>query len=322
MVYKRQLLATLSCAEQSTLTIRFALQMTCDKTQIENNLRLHVDRLAGLIGPRHLQKPKTIDATIGYIEGQWTGICYENSREYYDALGDQATNLIVEQRGTTRADEIIVLGAHYDTVYVTPGADDNASAVAVLLEVSRLLRNHHGKRTIRYVAFACEEPPYFNLDSMGSQHHARQARLRGDKIVGMLCLEMVGYYNTANNSQTVPPLIPKWMHRFFPHRGDFLAAVGNLPSWKLCYRFRRGFKRGAPQMPLFSICLPEKINEIRLSDNSSFWDQGYPALMLTDTSFLRNPNYHQATDTPDTLDYQRMTQVTLGVAEAVRLLLG
>ena len=294
--------------------------MKPDKIQIESNLRLHVDRLAGLIGPRYLQKPKTIQATIGYIEGQWGGMGYKSSHECYDAIGDQAINLIVEQSGSKRDDEIILLGAHYDTVYSTPGADDNASAVAVLLEVSRLLREHQCKRTIRYVAFACEEPPYFNVDAMGSQHHARQARMRGDKIRGMLCLEMVGYYSTVDNSQTVPPLIPKWMRRFFPHRGDFLAAVGNLPSWKLCWNFRRGFKRGARSMSLFSICLPEKINEIRLSDNSSFWDQGYPALMLTDTSFLRNPNYHRATDTPDTLDYQRMTEVTLGVASALQFL--
>jgi Zn-dependent M28 family amino/carboxypeptidase len=294
--------------------------MKPDKNLIESNLRLHVDRLAGLIGPRYLQKPKTIQATIGYIQGQWSGMGYKSSHECYDALGDQATNLIVEQSGTKRADEIILLGAHYDTVYSTPGADDNASAVAVLLEVSRLLREHPSKRTIRYVAFACEEPPYFNVDAMGSQYHARQARLRGDKIRGMLCLEMVGYYSTSDNSQAVPPLIPKWMRRFFPQRGDFLAAVGNMPSWKLCWNFRRGFKRGARSMPLFSICLPEKIKEIRLSDNRSFWDQGYPALMLTDTSFLRNPNYHRSTDTPDTLDYQRMTEVTVGVASALRFL--
>ena len=207
--------------------------MKPDKNQIESNLRLHVDRLAGLIGPRYLQKPKTIFATIGYIEGQWAGMGYNSSRECYDALGDQATNLIVDHAGSKQADEIILLGAHYDTVYSTPGADDNASAVAVLLEVGRLLGEHQSKRTIRYVAFACEEPPYFNVD-----------------LMGMLCLEMVGYYSSTDNSQTVPPLIPKWMHRFFPHRGDFLAAVGNMASWKLCWMFRRGFKRGARSMPL------------------------------------------------------------------------
>ena len=296
--------------------------MNADHDRIENNLRLHVDRLAGLIGPRTLSKPKTIEATIGYIEGQWSEMGYTINRECYDAIGTEATNLIVECPGSKRDDEIVLLGAHYDTVFCTPGADDNVSAVAVLLEVSRLLREHVGKRTARYVAFACEEPPYFNMDSMGSQHHARQSRQRGDKIIGMLCLEMVGYYSLVEGSQTVPPGIPKWLHRFFPQRGNFLAAVGNMPSWKINWQFRRGFRRGTRRMPLFSICLPEKIHEIRLSDNSSFWDQGYPALMLTDTSFLRNPNYHQATDTPETLDYPRMTEVTLGVAAAVRRLLG
>ncbi len=295
--------------------------MNLSRDTIENNLRLHVDRLAGLIGPRTLDKPKTITASIGYIESVWNDIGYEIQRETYDALGNEATNLIVEKKGSRRSDEIVLLGAHYDTVYTTPGADDNASAVAVMLEVSRCLAQHTGKRTVRYVAFACEEPPYFNFGAMGSQHHALQSRQRNDKILGMLCLEMVGYYALAKGSQTIPPTIPNWMRRFFPSRGNFLAAVGNMPSWKLCWQFRRGFKQGTRRMPLFSICLPEKIGEIRLSDNSSFWDQDYPALMLTDTSFLRNPHYHQPSDTPETLDYPRMTEVTLGVAGAIRKLL-
>ena len=156
---------------------------------------------------------------------------------------------------------------------------------------------------------------------MGSQHHARQARDRREQIVGMLCLEMVGYFCSEPHSQQIPPAIPKLLRPVFPHRGEFLAAVGNLASWKLSWSFRRGFKRGT-RLPLFSICLPEAVNEIRLSDNASFWDCGYPALMLTDTSFLRNPNYHEPTDLPDTLDYEAMTQVTLGVASAVKRLLG
>jgi Zn-dependent M28 family amino/carboxypeptidase len=295
--------------------------MTIDRDKIESNLRLHVDRLAGLIGPRTLGNPKSIEATIGYIKGQWKEMGHEIRDETYDALGDEATNLIVERKGAKRSDEIVLLGAHYDTVFTTPGADDNASAVAVLLEVSRLLRDHQSKRTARYVAFACEEPPHFNLDTMGSQQHARISRQRGDNIVGMLCLEMVGYFKDEVGSQQVPPTIPKFFRRFFPNRGNFLAAVGNLSSWKLCWTFRRGFKRAARRMPLLSICLPERIYEIRRSDNSSFWDQGYQALMLTDTSYLRNPNYHCASDTPDTLDYGRMTEVTLGVAGAMKRLL-
>jgi Zn-dependent M28 family amino/carboxypeptidase len=288
---------------------------------IESALRLHVDRLAGLIGPRIYDIPKSIEAAMGYIRGQWASMQHEIVEEPFDALGLTAKNLIVERQGSSKASEIILLGAHYDTVPSTPGADDNASAVAVLLEVSHLLKDHTGKRTARYVAFACEEPPYFNLDSMGSQHHARQARKRGENIIGMLCLEMVGYFSDEPGSQQIPRTIPKAVRWLFPKRGNFLAAVGNLASWKLAYRFRFGFKRGT-RLRLFSICLPEKVGEIRLSDNSSFWDQGYPALMLIDTSFLRNPHYHQPTDTPDTLDYARMTEVTLGVAAAMKRLLG
>ncbi|TWT38043.1 Aminopeptidase YwaD precursor [Posidoniimonas corsicana] len=295
-----------------------------DRSLIEANLRLHVDRLAGLIGPRTLARPKTIQATIGYLQGQWGEMGYHVEQEHYDAYGDEATNLIVEQPGRRRVDEVVLLGAHYDTFYATPGADDNASAVAVMLEVSRMLRGHVGKRTARYVAFACEEPPYFNLDPtgpMGSQQHAANARRRGDKIRAMLCLEMVGYFTDEPGSQQVPEVIPPLVRRLVPSRGDFLAAVGNLPSWRLLWPFRRGFKR-ASGLPLFTIALPEKVDAIRLSDNHAFWDHGYPALMLTDTSFLRNPNYHLESDTPDTLNYPRMTEVALGVAGAMRRLLG
>lgn len=294
--------------------------MAPDRKTIEDALRLHVDRLAGLIGPRIYAKPKSIEAAMGYIRKQWAEMAYDVNEEPFDALGAEARNLIVKKSGTSRANEIVLLGAHYDTVSTTPGADDNASAVAVLLEVARHLKDHQGKRTARYVAFACEEPPYFNLDSMGSQHHARESRKRGDKIVGMLCLEMVGYFSDEPGSQQIPRAIPKALHWFFPKRGNFLAAVGNLASWKLAYRFRFGFKR-ATRLGLFSICLPETVGEIRLSDNSSFWDQGYPALMLTDTSFLRNPHYHQPSDTPETLDYTKMTEVALGVASAMKRLL-
>jgi len=200
------------------------------REQTEANLRQHVDRLAGLIGPRRLKMPKTIDATIGSIESQWSEMGYSNDRECYDALGDEATNLIVEQPGNKRADEIVLLGAHYDTVSTTPGADDNASAVAVLLEVSRLLPGNTSRRTARYVAFAREEPPYFNLDSMGSQHHARESRRRGDNIVGMLCLEMVDYYRDSNSG--VSRLFSSLMS-FLKNRGKSSEPV---VGWQMVFK--------------------------------------------------------------------------------------
>jgi Zn-dependent M28 family amino/carboxypeptidase len=290
-----------------------------DSGQLAARLRTHVDRLAGLIGPRHPGKPLALEAAATYIEREFQAFGDSVERQWYDAQNQPVCNLVVERRGSKRPGEIAILGAHYDTVWCTPGADDNASAVAVLIETARLLCRTSFGRTVRFVAFTCEEPPHFNLGTMGSQVYARDCRQRNENIIGMLCLEMVGYYTTGG--QALPPTIPRRLRWLFPRHGDFLAAVGNLRSWRLAWGFRRGFKR-AVRFPLFSMVFPEAIREIRLSDNSSFWDQGYPALMLTDTSFLRNPHYHQPSDTPETLDYDRMAQVTLGVAGAVQRLAG
>jgi Zn-dependent M28 family amino/carboxypeptidase len=242
-------------------------------------------------------------------------------RQDYNAGPGTATNLIVERTGLRMPGSIVILGAHYDTVPSTPGADDNASAVAVLIEVARLLSGQRGDRTVRFVAFACEEPPHFYTDTMGSQVYARHCRKQGESLVGMLCLEMVGYYTDQPNSQAVPDEIPRWFRWWLPRRGNFLASVGNLRSFRLAWSFHRGFRR-ATRFPLLSLCLPEAIYHIRLSDNSSFWDQGYPALMLTDTSFLRNPHYHLSSDRADTLDYARMADVARGVAGGVARLAG
>ncbi len=287
-----------------------------NERELVERLRLHVDRLAGLIGPRHVGRPAALAASATLIERELTGTGYEVERHTYAVGNMEVANLVatLEAPSTSRRrNEIVVLGAHYDTTPATPGADDNASAVAVLLEVARLLSGLQPRRTIRFVAFPCEEAPHFHSGEMGSQFYASQCQARNEQIIGMLCLEMVGYYSTLPGSQRVPSAIPKFLRWAFPRRGDFLAAVGNLRSWRLLWEFRRGFK-GAVRFPLFSIGLPEAIHDIRRSDNSSFWDHGYPALMLTDTSYLRNPHYHQLTDTPETLDYDRMAEVTIGVA--------
>lgn len=287
-----------------------------DEQQLAARLHTHVDRLAGLIGPRYPGKPITMEVTATYIERELISIGYPVERQTFDAGPCEVANLVVECPGTSRAREIVIVGAHYDTIPSTPGADDNASAVAMLIEVARLLWQHSFQRTLRFLAFACEEPPHFYTDTMGSQVYAKRCRQRDEQVVGMICLEMVGFYSTEPGSQQVPLGIPKILRRAFPDRGDFLAAVGNFRSIQLGWSFRRGFKR-ASRFPLFSIALPETISDIRLSDNSSFWDQGYPALMVTDTSYLRNPHYHTSSDTPETLDYPRMASATKGVAGGV-----
>ena len=289
--------------------------------ELAERLRRHVDRLAGLIGPRHVGHPSALDAAASLIACELSESGYAVQRQPYRVHNVEVANLIVETPGTAPGTGILILGAHYDTVEATPGADDNASAVAVMLEVARLLHGRQLRRTVRFVAFACEEPPHFYTADMGSQVYARACRQRGEHIIGMLCLEMVGYFTDRLGTQQIPQGIPRLLRGAFPRRGNFLAAVGNFRSWRLAWFFRRGFKK-ATRFPLYSIVLPESVNVIRLSDNSSFWDQGYPALMLTDTSFLRNPHYHLPTDTPDTLDYSRMAQATLGVASAISRLAG
>jgi Zn-dependent M28 family amino/carboxypeptidase len=281
-------------------------------TQLAANLARHVDRLAGVIGPRHVSQATSFAAAAAYVERELSGAGYDVVRETYTTSGREVANLVAELPGGPKKDEVVIVGAHYDTIPSTPGADDNASAVAMLIEVARLMRRLQPARTVRFIGFACEEPPSFHTGEMGSQVHARKCRKHGERVCGMLCLEMVGYYATGPGSQEVPPAIPRIFHGVLPKQGDFLAAVANLRSVRLLRKFRRGFKR-AVRFPLFSIALPEAIREIRFSDNSSFWDQGYPALMLTDTSFYRNPHYHMPSDTPDTLDYEAMAQVTLGV---------
>jgi Zn-dependent M28 family amino/carboxypeptidase len=288
---------------------------------LASRLAAHVDCLAGLIGPRHFGRPAALAAARAYIERELVSAGDRVERQPYPAGDHEGVNLVVERPGARRPREIAVLGSHYDTVPETPGADDNASAVAVLIEAARLLAGLPTRRTVRFVAFDCEEAPHAHTDTMGSVVYARRCRERNERIVGMLCLEMVGYYTAEADSQRVPESIPRVLHRAFPRRGDFLAAVGNFRSWRLAWTFRRGSKENV-RFPLFSINLPERIREIRRSDNSSFWDQGYPALMLTDTSFLRNPHYHQASDTPDTLDYPRMADVARGVAGGLARLAG
>lgn len=288
-------------------------------TALHDNLAGHVERLAGQIGPRHVGRPAALAAAAALIEQELADFGYAVERQPFMAGGVAVANLIAELPGTSRGDEIVVLGAHYDTIPSTPGADDNASAVAVLLEVARLLWSASPARTVRFVGFACEEAPHCFTAEMGSVVYARRARALGERIVGMLCLEMVGYYTHEPGSQQAPAGVAQLLGDLLPEAGDFLAAVGNPPSADLLRQFERGF-RSAVDFPLMALTLPEQFIEIHLSDNSSFWAAGYQALMLTDTAFLRNPHYHLPSDTPDTLDYAAMAQVVRGVLGGVRAL--
>ncbi|MEM9253707.1 MAG: M28 family peptidase, partial [Planctomycetota bacterium] len=275
---------------------------TIDNSAIRDRLAQHVDMLAGIIGPRHDGKPSTIEAARAYIRRQWEEMGCAVGVETFDSIGVETANLLVQWPGSRQPDRHVLIGAHYDSIPETPGADDNASAVACLIEMTRLMLGGTYRKTVRFVAFANEEPPHFATDSMGSQVHARRCLALGQRIDGMLCLEMVGYFSDEPNSQSYPDGLPRWIARRLPRRGNFLAVVGNLRSWPMLWPIWRGW-RSATRLPLIPIALPQSIHEIRLSDHGPFWDEGYRAVMATDTSFFRNANYHRATDTPDTLDY-------------------
>ena len=277
----------------------------------------HVLVLAGEIGERNLSRPDKLEAAAAYIEAQFDAMGCEVKSLPYDVDGATVRNLEVTLPGKELADELIVVGAHYDTFWGTPGADDNASGVAALIELGRLLKDKSLSRTVRLVAFANEEPPHFHNDSMGSLVYARQCSERGDNVVGMIALEMLGYYDDAEGSQAFPPLLSA----FYPHTGNFLAFVGNIGSRRLLHESIRVF-RETTDMPSEGLSGPTFISGVDFSDHWSFWQCDFPAIMVTDTAFFRNENYHEPTDTPDTLDYVRLARATVGIAEVVEHLAG
>lgn len=270
-------------------------------------LRKDVDALAR-IGPRTIVIPGNLPTAAAHIERSFKEAGYDVLEQKFTADGVPVDNVSVEIGGRSRPSEIVIIGAHYDSVAISPGADDNASGVAVLLAIARRIRSEQPKRTIRLVAFANEEPPMFKSAQMGSYVYAKRAREHGENIVGMLSLESIGYYDTRPRSQAYP--FPLGL--FYPSTGDFIGFAGNLRSRALVAKCVASFRRHA-QFPAESAALPELIQEIGWSDQWSFWQFGYAALMVTDTALFRNPHYHSPSDTPETLDYDRLALVTEGL---------
>jgi Zn-dependent M28 family amino/carboxypeptidase len=209
------------------------------------------------------------------------------------------------------AEATVVVGAHYDTVPGSPGADDNASAVAALVELAGMLGREN--LPIRFVAFANEEEPHFMGPDMGSWVCARRSRDRGERISAMLSLEMLGYYSDRPGSQRYPPLLGL----FYPDRANYIAFIGDLRVAPLVRNCCLKFKRNSA-FPAEWLAAPAFVPGVTRSDHWSFRTLGFPAIMVTDTAYNRNPNYHEASDTPDTLDYGRMAQVTLGLAAMLK----
>jgi hypothetical protein len=279
-------------------------------------LERHVVKLGLDIGSRSAQTPEKLRQTADYVADVLQRAGTRVERQAFDAGGQTFENLEVTFGGARRPAEIVVLGAHYDTVPTTPGANDNATGVAALLALARAFAGKQPARTLRLVAFANEEPPYFQTDGMGSAVYARGCRQRAERIVAMLSLECMGYYTDADKSQHYPPPLSL----FYPSRGDFIAVVGDRSSAALTRQIVGSFRRHA-QFPSEGAALPAWLPGVGWSDQWAFWQQGYPAVMLTDTAPFRYPYYHTADDTPDKVDFDRLARVVAGLELVVAELL-
>jgi len=295
--------------------------LSADQQALRARLRQHVEALAEGIGPRNPGNPGSLQAAAAYVEAQLHDAGYEVARQSYTPAGfdGSVSNLEVVVPGDgTSSEGAFVVGAHYDTVPGSPGADDNASAVAALIEIARGLRGARLARSVHLVAFVNEEEPYADTPDMGSVVYARAAHARGERIFGMISLESIGYYRSEPGSQHYP----KPFNRFYPQTGDFLAFVGNFASRSLVRRAIAAFRAHAA-FPSAGLAAPQRlVYDVERSDHASFWREGWPALMVTDTVPFRNPNYHSEDDTPDTLDYPRLARVTAGLAQMVQTLAG
>lgn len=272
------------------------------------NLKKHVVYLADTIGERNVIAYQALESTRQYIEDVLGREGYTVRSQEYVVQMRKVKNLIVEIPGSTRPEEIVVIGAHYDTVYDCPGADDNGSGVAALLELSRLVKSTYSARTLRFVAFVNEEPPWFQTDDMGSLVYAQEARKRGENIVAALSIESIGMYSDAEGSQQYPA----GFGLLYPSKGDFISFIGNLSSRQLV-REAIGTFRETTKFPSEGAAVPAVIPGVSWSDHWSFWNQGYPAIMVTDTAPFRNENYHRPGDKPETLDYEKMARVVRGL---------
>jgi Zn-dependent M28 family amino/carboxypeptidase len=279
-----------------------------EEAALRDRLRVHVVKLAGQIGERTAFLPERLSRAAAWIEGQLSDMGYAVAAQEYIAEGTSSRILAAELPGGERKEEVVLLGAHYDSVVGSPGANDNATGVAALLEIARALSGRTFPRTLRFVAFPNEEPPFFQTPLMGSLVYARACRERGEEIAAMLSLETLGYYRDEPGTQTFPAPL----QLLYPDTADFIGFVGNWRSRALVRRSVALFREHA-RFPSQGGAVPGWITGVGWSDHWAFWEAGYRAIMVTDTALFRYPYYHTLEDTPDKLDYDRLARVTEGL---------
>ncbi len=298
-------------------------ELTAEERAVEERLRRDVGMLAEVIGVRNCGRPGALEAAARFIEDRLRGLGYEVGAQRYQVVGQEVRNIEVEilGRGWRRKRDILVLGAHYDSVDCT-AANDNGSGVAGVLEAARRFAGKRFRRTMRLVFFVNEEPPFYKGKNMGSVRYARRCRERAERVVGMINLETIGCYYEGAGSQEYPA--HKWINRarrWLPKEGNFVVFTGDLRSARLTHRLYRRFKRHARFRALW-FPSPRAVMGPDMSDHWSFWQEGYRGVMVTDTAFMRYPFYHTAQDVPAKMNFPAMARVVDGVVEAVADLAG
>ena len=288
------------------------LPLTAKESALRIELIAHVQKLGGEIGERNLTRYPQLQRAAQYIENELVGSSWKVGRDEYEVQGKNCYNLEAELPG--KSPGIVLIGAHYDSVFGSPGANDNGSGVAALLALARRMAGSHNSRTLRFVAFVNEEPHYFQTSQMGSYVYAGRCRERGDHIEAMISLETIGYYSNESGSQHYPA---PGLGLLYPRTGNFIAFVSNVASRSLLRNALGEFRRHA-QISSEGGALPAMIPGVAWSDQWSFWQHGYPGIMVTDTAPFRYPDYHAASDTPDKLDYDSMTRVVAGMEKVVQ----
>jgi hypothetical protein len=290
--------------------------LTDEERYLQGRLSGHVGHLAGTIGERNLEREAGLRLAESYLREEVQKYGYVIVEQPYKVAGViPVSNFEAVLPGTDLADENVIVGAHYDSAVGTPGADDNATGTAAVLELVRLMKGAGLRRTVRFVLFANEEPPYFQTEEMGSLVYVDKLRREGIKVSAMLALEMLGCYSDKKSSQHYPPLFGL----LYPSEGNFVAFVGDEHSRKLVRKSVQLF-RHSTQFPSEGVAAPGDLEGIGWSDHWSFWQKGYPAIMITDTALFRNRYYHTQQDTPEKLDYEKMARVVAGIRKVAESL--
>ncbi|HWM25987.1 MAG TPA: M28 family peptidase [Chthoniobacterales bacterium] len=288
-----------------------AAPLSADEIALRAELAADVQTLAGEIGERNMRRYPQLNAAADFIEDSFSRAGLQPRRDTYELDGRACHNIETEIRGARP--QILLIGAHYDSVFGSPGANDNGSGVAALLALARRFAGKSAGQTLRFVAFVNEEPFYFQSEQMGSFVYASRCKARGDQITGMISLETIGYFSDAPGSQAYPsPVIAP----FYPSTGNFIAFVGNIGSRTLLRRAIALFRQQG-KLPSEGAALPSFVPGVGWSDQWAFWQHGYPGIMITDTAPFRYPHYHEATDNPDKLDYDRFALVVSGVEKMI-----